>query len=197
MKNCPGLGNVGYYGTMCCLADPEQRIFDYRPNVNPLRVIAVLCRNNKFVATLSNVLQVQHTFKGKIFLPIEHGVVWDAELAVAAAVTVASIMEWSSGNAATLTKTLGLLSRYYQLKNAEKATKKAAEAAMKCTQTAKAVGSGLVIRSKALSQFRKNLAAGIGCVGEPMKDWVSARRVLQSATGFDDVFEYVSMGRLF
>src|ERR1039458_1732153 len=25
-------------GTMCILADPEQRIFDYRPNVNPLRV---------------------------------------------------------------------------------------------------------------------------------------------------------------
>ena len=264
-------------GTMCCLADPEQRIFDYRSNVNPLRVqqlkeklapaefglggenyrspngdilqfadcvlqnrvplpktndvrvviyhgkdfeaifhaatvwtfgevrkrgvehpsIAVLCRNNKFVATLSNVLQIQHTLKGKTFLPIEHGVVWDAELAVAAAVTVASIMEWSSGDAATLAKTLGLLSRYYQLKNAEKATKKAAEAAIKCTQMAEAVGAGLVIRSKALSQFRETLAAGIGFVGEPMKDWVSARRVLQSATGFDDVFEDANMVRLF
>ena len=264
-------------GTMCILADPEQRIFDYRPNVNPLRVqqlkeklapaefglggenyrspnggilqfadyvlqnkaplpktndvsvvnyhgrdfeaifhaatvwtfseirkrgvehpsVAVLCRSNKFVATLSNVLQAQHTLKGKTFMPVEHGVVWDAELAIAAAVTVASIMEWSSGDAATLAKTLGLLSRYYQLKNADKATKKAAEAAIKCAQMAEAVGAGLVIRSKALSQFCKSLASGIGCVGEPMKDWISARRVLQLATGFDDVFEDASMVRLF
>jgi len=146
---------------------------------------------------LSNVLQAQHTFKDKTVMPVEHGVVWDAELAVAAAVTVASIMEWSSGDAATLAKTLGLLSRYYQLKNADKATKKAAEAVIKCTQMAEAVGAGLVIRSKALSQFRKSLASGIGCVGEPMKDWISARRVLQLATGFDDVFEDASMVRLF
>src|ERR1019366_7700667 len=130
--------------------------------------VAVLCRNNKFVATLSNVLQAQHTFKGKTILPVEHGVVWDAELAVTAAVTVASIMEWSSGDAAALAKTLGLLSRYYQLKNAEKATKKAAEAAIKCTQMANAVAAGQVMRSKALSQFQKTLAAGIGFVGEPM-----------------------------
>jgi len=263
--------------SMCFLADPEQRIFDYRPNVNPLRVqqlreklnpaefglggenhrspnggilqfadcvlqnraplpktndvkvatyhgrdfdaifhaatvwtfgevrrrgvehpsVAVLCRSNKLVATLSNTLQTQHTFKGSALRPIEHGVVWDADLAVEAAVIVASIMEWSPSDAVTLTKTLGLLSRYYQLKNAEKATKKAAEAAVRCTQMAAALGSGPAIRSKSLQQFRETLAAGIGFVGDAMKDWVSARRVLQSATGFEDVFGDASMVKLF
>jgi DNA helicase-2/ATP-dependent DNA helicase PcrA len=263
--------------TMCCLADPEQRIFDYRPNVNPLRVqqlreklapaefglgsenhrspnggilqfadcvlqnrvplpktndvtfviyhgkdfetifhaatvwtfseirkrgvehpsVAVLCRNNKFVATLSDILQTQHTFKGNTLRPIEHGVVWDAELAVAAAVTVASIMEWLSGDATTLAKTLNLLCRYYQLKNAEKTTKKAADAALKCTQMAEAVEAGSAIRSKALQQFRKAFTDGINFVGDPMKDWVRARSVLQSVTGFEDVFGDASMVRLF
>lgn len=263
--------------TLCCLADPEQRIFDYRPNVNPLRIqqlreklaptefglgrenhrspngsilqfadcilqnriplpktndvkvithhgkdfdaifhaatvwtfsearnrgvehpsIAVLCKNNKFVATLSNTLQTQHTLKGQTFRPIEHGVVWDAELSVAAAVIVASIMEWSSGGAATLAHTLGLLSRYYRLKHAEKPTKKAAEAALKCTQMAEAAATGQTIRNKALQQFRKAFTTGIGLVGEPMKDWIAARRVLESVTGFEDVFGDASMVRLF
>jgi DNA helicase-2/ATP-dependent DNA helicase PcrA len=262
--------------SICCLADPEQRIFDYRPNVSPVRVqqlrdalapaefglggenhrsptgdilafadcvlqnkplpktndvkviphhgkdfdaifhaavvwtfgearkrgaerpsMAILCRNNKFVATLSNILQAEHTLQGRTLRPIEHGVVWDAELSVAAALIVASIMEWSSGAGATLSATLVLLSRYYQLKNAEKPTQKAAESALKCTQMAEAAGGGKTIRNKALQQFRKSFAAGIGLVGDPMKDWIAARRILESVGGFEDVFADASMIRLF
>ncbi|MCL4855045.1 MAG: UvrD-helicase domain-containing protein, partial [Bryobacteraceae bacterium] len=234
--------------SLCCLADPEQRIFDYRANVSPLRIqqlktklapaeyglgsenhrspkggilkladcvlqnrgplpktndvklvihhgkdlaaifhaatvwtfgelrkrgverpsVAVLCKNNKFVATLSNILQTPHSLKGQIFRPIEHGVLWDAELAVAAAVTVASIMEWSTANDATLARTLSLLSRYYRTKNAENASKKSAEAAVRCSQMAEATASRQTIRSKALEQFRVCFAAGIGCIGDPL-----------------------------
>jgi len=263
--------------SLCCLADPEQRIFDYRANVSPLRIqqlktklapaeyglgsenhrspkggilkladcvlqnrgplpktndvklvihhgkdlaaifhaatvwtfgelrkrgverpsVAVLCKNNKFVATLSNILQTPHSLKGQIFRPIEHGVLWDAELAVAAAVTVASIMEWSTANDATLARTLSLLSRYYRTKNAENASKKSAEAAVRCSQMAEATASRQTIRSKALEQFRVCFAAGIGCIGDPLKDWVAARHVLQSVSGFEDVHEDASMVRLF
>ena len=264
-------------GTLCFLADPEQRIFDYRANVSPLRVhqlkeklapaefglgsenhrspgggilqfadcvlqnraplpktndvkfathhgkdldaifhaatvwtfgevrkrgvehpsVAVLCKSNKLVAILSDILQVPHTLKGQTYRPVEHGVVWDAELAVAAAAAVASIMEWSSDDAATLVRTLGLLSRYYQMKHAENATKKAEEAAIKCAQMSEAVASGQTFRSKALQQFRKTFTAGIGLVGDPMRDWIAARRVLESVTGLEDVFGDASMVKLF
>lgn len=263
--------------TLCCLADPEQRIFDYRPGVNPMRVqqlrqelapaefglggenhrspnggilqfadcilqnrtplpntndvkirtyrgndfeaifhasvawtfadvrkrgiqypsVAVLCLSNRFVATLSEILQRQHTLKNQLFRPIEHGVVWDAELAVAAAVAVASIMAWSSGDLKSLTQTLSLLARYYQLKNAVRPTNTAAGSALKYTQMAEAVATGQTMRSKALQQVRQAFAAGVGLVGDPIKDWLAARRILQSIKGLDDVFNDASMVRLF
>ena len=263
--------------TLCCLADPEQRIFDYRPNVSPLRVqqlrerlapavydlggenhrspnggilqfadcvfknraplpktndvkitthhgkdldavfhaatvwafgevrkrgvqnpsIAILCKNNKFVATLSNILQSPHTLKGHTYQPVDHGVVWDAELVEAAGAVVASIMEWSPGNASALARTLGLLSRYYQLKNAEKPSKKAADAALKCAQMAEAVTAGQALRSKPLQELRNTVAFGIGLVGDPVRDWIAARSVLEFGGGFDDVAGDASMVRLF
>jgi DNA helicase-2/ATP-dependent DNA helicase PcrA len=159
--------------------------------------VAILCRSNGFVAILSEILQTQHTVQGRLFRPIEHGVVWDAELAVAAAVTVASIMQWSSDDATYLTQTLSLLARYYQLKNAERLTKTAAASALKYAQIAEAVAAGQTVRSKSLQCFRDAFAVGGGLIGDPIRDWLAARRVLQSIKGLDDVFSDASMVRLF
>lgn len=263
--------------TLCVLADPEQRIFDYRPTVNPKRVqqlqdllapaefglggenhrspnsgilqfadsvllnraplpktrdvrvstyrgkefdslvhaatawtfaelrkrgvahpsVAVLCRSNGFVAILSDILQSPHTFNGHPLRPIEHGVVWDAELAVAAAITVASIIEWSAGDVTALAKTLSLVARYYQLKNAERPTKTAAASALKYIQMAAVVAAGGAVRTKVLQHFRDAFARGIGLVGDPMKDWLAARRILQAVKELDDLFGDASMIRLF
>lgn len=262
---------------LCFLADPEQRIFDYRASVNPLRVqqlrekldpmefglgsenhrspnggilefadcvlqkttptagtkdvkfatyygkdfdaifhaatawtfaevrkrgvespsIAVLCRTNGFLASLSDMLQSQHTLNGNPIRPIEHGLVWDAELALAAAVIVASIMEWSAVDPSTLAQTLGLLARYYHLKNAERATKTAAASALRYSQMAEAIRTNQIIRSKPLQRFVQAFTNGVNFAGDPIKDWLVARSILKSVDHLDDVFSDASMVRLF
>jgi DNA helicase-2/ATP-dependent DNA helicase PcrA len=123
--------------------------------------------------------------------------VWDAELAVAAAVTVASTMEWSAVDATTLAQTLRLLARYYQLKNAERPAKTAAASAVKYNQMADAVSAGQTIRSKVLQYFRGAFAGGFTLVGDPMEDWLAAWKILQTVKELDDVFTDASMVRLF
>lgn len=206
-----------------CLADPEQRIFEYRSNVDPKRVeslrelikptehdlgrdnhrspdggildfadavlynrvplpstedvkfvhyypnnfdtmfhagvvwtfsqlrkrkvqrpcVAVLCRSNPFVAKLSLVLGEQHVYNNRTLAPVEHDVVWDADLAASSAAVVGSIMEWPIHQERVgVSKTLGLITHYYRLKNAGQPSQAAAEKVRKFSDAADAVGSG-------------------------------------------------------
>jgi DNA helicase-2/ATP-dependent DNA helicase PcrA len=54
--------------------------------------VAVLCRSNAFVADLSNALAESHEYNGQALAPVDHDVVWDAELSAAAAIVVGSIL---------------------------------------------------------------------------------------------------------
>jgi len=188
-----------------CLADPEQRIFEYRKNVDPRRIeslrelvkpaefdfggdnhrsptagilqfanailynrsplpktkevkivyydgqafesmvhavvlwifsglrregienpcVAVLCRSNPFVARLSGILAEEHRFRGQTLLPVEHDVVWDADLSAASAQVVGSILEWPTKDLhPAVQDTLQSIAHYYRLKNAESPSKK-------------------------------------------------------------------------
>lgn len=56
--------------------------------------VAVLGRSNGYVSDISLMLGREHTYKQRTLKPLEHHVVWDAELTAAAAQVVASILEW-------------------------------------------------------------------------------------------------------
>jgi DNA helicase-2/ATP-dependent DNA helicase PcrA len=260
-----------------CLADPEQRIFEYRDNVDPRRLeilreqvaltefnlgnenyrspnagilrfadavlrnhplpdtpnvqqvsywnngfestvhaavvrtfatlrkkglvdpcVAVLCRSNSFVAELSAILAETHMWKNQTLSPVDHDVVWDAELSAAAAIVVASILEWPVAPAVVgVARTLRCIATYYKLKNAEEPTKAAAENARKFEESARAVAHGNTPRIKAAKALVAAYATGITQVGDPVADWREARRQLREIQGLNELFREVRLVRLF
>jgi DNA helicase-2/ATP-dependent DNA helicase PcrA len=261
-----------------CLADPEQRIFEYRHNVNPKRLdslreligptefdlgrenyrspttdilqfadavlrnetslpktndvkivhyqgkafnsivhagvlwtfselskrevdnpcVAILCRSNPFVAQLSILLSERHTFKSQTLPPVEHDVVWDAELAAAAARIVGSILEWP-GQTRTLAvgATLQLIAHYYRLKNAENPSSSAAENVRKFSEAAVAVTKKSTPKTKAAKNLSAVFDSGIVLHGDPVYDWRQARNILSEIKSLNEVFREARMVRLF
>ncbi len=261
-----------------CLADPEQRIFEYRTNVDPKRVeklresirptehdlgcdnhrspdggildfadavlynrtplprtedvkfiyyypnnfatmfhagvvwtfsqlrkrrvqrpcVAVLCRSNPFVAQLSMALGEQHTYDNRPLPPVEHDVVWDADLAAASAAIVGSIMEWPNQSEQTgAAKTLGLIAHYYRLKNAGQHSQAAVDKIRKFTDSANAVASGVEPRIKAAKELLQAFRSGVTMVGDSVKDWREARHILEEIRDLNELFREARMVRLF
>ncbi len=58
--------------------------------------IAVLAPSNDLIADVSDILTQTHGFNGAVLQPIDHDVVWDAELSATAAVAVAAALEYVS-----------------------------------------------------------------------------------------------------
>jgi DNA helicase-2/ATP-dependent DNA helicase PcrA len=160
--------------------------------------VAVLSRSNSLISDLSVILSEPHTYNGQLLPVIEHDVVWDADLSAAAAVVVASILEWPGGPAEqTLAKTLRVIAGYYKLKNAEEATNTAAENARKYEEAAIKVAVGEQPRINAARALVAAHRAGITLVGEPVADWKAARRVLQDIAALGELFREVRLVRLF
>jgi ATP-dependent DNA helicase UvrD/PcrA len=160
--------------------------------------VAVLCRSNAFVADLSTLLAEAHRFKKQALPPVDHDVVWDAELSAAAAMVVASILEWPAAPAAVaVSRTLQAIASYYRLKNAEDQTKSAAENASKFSKSAEAIAGSNVPRIKAAKALVAAHAAGIMQVGDPVTDWREARRLLNDIHALNELFREVRLVRLF
>lgn len=160
--------------------------------------VAVLARSNSLISDLSVILSEHHTYNNQQLPPIEHDVVWDAELSAAAAIVVASILEWPTGPAEqSLTRTLRLISTYFKLKNAEEPTNTAAEHARKYEEAAEKVARGDAPRIKAARELVAAHAAGIDLIGDPVADWKAARRILQDVPALAELFREVRLVRLF
>jgi DNA helicase-2/ATP-dependent DNA helicase PcrA len=261
-----------------CLADPEQRIFDYRKDVDPRRIdilreqiqltefnlgaenhrspnagilqfadavlrnhqplpdtpdvkqlgywnngfaptvqaaviwmfaslrkkgvadpcVAVLSRSNALVADVSVNLAEQHMFNGQTLPPVDHDVVWDAELSATAAMVVATILEWPTAPATvSVALTLRTIAAYYKLKNAEEPTTVAAENARKYDAAALAVASGDNPRINAGKALVAARTAGLPQVGDPVEDWREARRLLNEIPALKELFREARLVRLF
>lgn len=129
---------------------------------------------------------------------VEHDVVWDAELSAAAAVVVASILEWPTGPAEeSLARTLRVIAGFYRLKNAEEQTNAAAENARKYDEAAAKVAKGEEPRIKAAKALVAAHAAGVALIGEPVTDWKAARRLLQDIPALSELFREERLVRLF
>lgn len=160
--------------------------------------VAVLARSNALISDLSAVLSEPHTYNNQALPVLEHDVVWDAELSAAAAIVVASILEWPTAPAeVSLARTLRLVSSYYKLKNAEEPTNTAAGLARKYEEAADKVAKGEAPRIKAAKELVSAHAAGIGLTGEPVADWKTARRFLQDTSALAELFREVRLVRLF
>lgn len=160
--------------------------------------VAVLSRSNSLIADLSVILSETHTYNKQTLPVIEHDVVWDAELSAAAAVVVASILEWPTGPAEeTLARTLRVIAGYYKLKNAEEPTNAAAEHARKYDEAAAKVATGEGPRINAAKALVAVYKAGIDLVGEPVVDWKAARWVLHDIPALNELFREARLVRLF
>jgi DNA helicase-2/ATP-dependent DNA helicase PcrA len=130
--------------------------------------------------------------------PVDHNVVWDAELTVAAATVVASILEWPTRPAAEgVTRTLQAAARFHRLKNAQRQSKTAQEAFARFEKAAKAVNEGKAPATNAAKALVKARENGVLFFGEPTQDWLSARDVLAKISGLDDIFAEARTMRLF
>lgn len=160
--------------------------------------VAVLSRSNSLISDLSVILSEPHTYNGQALPVIEHDVVWDAELSAAAAVVVASILEWPTGPAEeSLARTLRLIASFYKLKNAEEPTNTAADHARKYDEAAVKVANREAPRINAAKALVAAHAAGVELIGEPVADWKAARRLLQDIPALAELFREVRLVRLF
>lgn len=160
--------------------------------------VAVLARSNSLISDLSVILSEPRTYNGQALSTVDHDVMWDAELSAAAAVVVASVLEWPSGPIErALARTLHVIADYYKLKNAEDPTNAAAENARKYDEAALKVSRGEQPRIKAAKALVAAHAAGIHLVGEPVADWKAARRPFQDIAALNELFREVRLVRLF
>jgi DNA helicase-2/ATP-dependent DNA helicase PcrA len=164
--------------------------------------VAVLCRSNPLVSQISLLLAEEHEVSNgskRITLPpIDHNVVWDAELTIAAASVVASILEWPTRPPAEgVARTLQAAARFHRLKNAQRPSKTAQEAFARFEKAAKAVSDAKAPATNAAKALVKAREKGVPFFGEPTNDWLSARDVLAKTSGLEDIFAEARMMRLF
>lgn len=164
----------------------------------PSPTVAVLARTNSLVADVSRWLSGTHRLRGTSYPPVEHHVVWDAELTTAAAEVVASVLEWPDhqpgpGVAATLDR----VANYYDLKGAVKSSGAARHSGASYRTASMAVLDGEVPLQAAARQLVGAFAAGINLSGRPDADWLLARNVLDAIPGLEEVVADASLVRQF
>ena len=160
--------------------------------------IAILCRSNGLVAKLSAAFGKEHVYNGQRLGPIDHQVIWDAELSAASATVLASILEWSAkeGNAA-LIRTMRSMATYYRLKNASDPTKKAQSCVDAYNKAAEVFSAGRLPNNKVAKTLRAAYDAGVSIAGDPVHDWRVCLSILDRVAGLEEIAKQVRMVRLF
>lgn len=160
--------------------------------------VAVLGRSNPYVGELSLLLGREHTYNGQSLKPIDHHVVWDAELTAASAQVVASILEWPLHDpAAGTAMTLEAIANFYDMKNAERPSNSAQSDARSYRSAAERVRDGKELRSKGAKAVKAACEAGLALTGDAVVDWRTARAVLESCDKLKEVFTAARYVRLF
>lgn len=160
--------------------------------------VAILCRTNSLVLRLSEALGNERTYRGATYRPVEHAVMWDAELSAAAAVVVASILEWpAEGSDIGAPTTLDAIADFYEIKNSLKPSKSASSTAASFRTAVERTTAGNEPRSKAAKAIAAASKAGIAYTGSPVQDWKCALAVLDGANQLIEVQRHCRLVRLF
>ena len=149
--------------------------------------VAVLAPSNDLIADVSDILTQQHGFNGAVLQPIDHDVVWDAELSATGAVAVATALEYLS--APSLDKQRALLLRisdYWLVKQdwAEQhggRGRDTAEArAARFFNGAERLRQGQALRRGACIDLFAAATALDPLSGDPVADWRRVRGLFQN-----------------
>jgi len=160
--------------------------------------VAVLARSNRLVEQISGILSEHHQYNGRGLPPIDHSVVWDAELSAAAGAVVSTIMEWSDGGAGLqVAMTLEAIGNYYELKNATSPSKAATANVRKFNAAAKKVREGRTPRNDAGKELLAAAEHGLEFKGDPIADWRTARGLLQKTSHLEELYRQSRLVRLF
>ncbi|CCH74670.1 Helicase, UvrD/REP family [Nostocoides australiense Ben110] len=160
--------------------------------------VAVLARSNPFVADVSIVLSTPNTFKNRELKPVDHHVVWDAELTAAAAQVVASILEWPLHDEVHgVAITLDAVAHFYDVKYAEKPSASAASSASAFRSAAEAVRGGRTPRIQAAKLLLALHVEDPGYNGDTAADWFVARRIIEAIPKLSEVATSARFVRLF
>lgn len=156
--------------------------------------VAVLARTNQMVARISAILSETRTFGAGRLPAVDHEVVWDAELSLAAAVVIASVLTWPGQPAANaVSATLSAAEDFFKVKGGETASR-TAETALKARQ---AIAVGRQPRSDAAKKLLASHAAGLTLTGRPVEDWLSVRGILKGCGQLEEIFKESRLVRLF
>lgn len=160
--------------------------------------VVVLARTNALVGKLSTILGQEHNFNGQTIRPIEHDVLWDADLTAAAALVVASILEWPSHpKEAALGQTLDRIADYFDAKNAAKASKAARESSERYRNAANRARKGEAQRLKSAKVLTASYDRDRVLKGDPAQDWLHARDLLGAGKDLSDLLANAKFVRLF
>jgi DNA helicase-2/ATP-dependent DNA helicase PcrA len=160
--------------------------------------VAVLARSNPFVGDLSQLLTKENIYNGQRLSPVEHHVVWDAELSAAAAQVIASILEWPERDEATgVATTLETIADFYDMKNAVRPSRASQRSADTFRTAAEKVRTDGDPRPTAVKAIKAAFAVDLVLRGDPATDWLTARAIIQKIDVLRDVFGAVRFVRLF
>jgi uvrD/REP helicase len=160
--------------------------------------VAVLARSNRLVSKLSLILETERKFQERTLRPIAHDVLWNTELSAAAAVVVASILEWpQQEEAAALYNTLNCIADYFDIKFAIRSTKNAQTLSAKYRAAAGKVKQGKKQRIATLKYLSDCFRSLTAYTGDPVHDWVHARDFISKCKDLSPLYDNVRFVRLF
>lgn len=160
--------------------------------------VVVLARTNALVGKLSTILGQEHNFNGQTIKPIEHDVLWDADLTAAAALVVASILEWPSRpKDDALGQTFDRIADYFDAKNAANASNVARKTSERYRTAAERARRGETQRLTSAKALTASYDSDLVLQGDPARDWLHARDLLAAGNDLSDLLANAKFVRLF
>ncbi|WP_417367636.1 UvrD-helicase domain-containing protein [Glutamicibacter arilaitensis] len=160
--------------------------------------VVVLARTNALVGKISTVLDAEHIYNKQLLKPVVHDVLWDADLTAAAALVVASMLEWNGkAKEVALSSTFERIADYFDTKNAinaSNAAKQTSERYRNAAMRARRSESQRLKSAKALSDLYQH---GLTLRGDPSQDWIQARELLNNGKDLAELLANAKFVRLF
>lgn len=160
--------------------------------------VVVLARTNSLIGKLSVTLGQAHTFNGHTLRPVGHDVLWDADLTAAAALVVASILEWPGRTKQEgLGQTLDRIADYFDAKNAANPSNSASQASQRYRTAADRARTDQPPRLASGKVLAAAFDSGLTLRGDPVEDWRQARDLLDAGKDLADLLANARFVRLF
>lgn len=167
----------------------------------PRPSIVVLARTNNMVAEVSGWLSKCREFRGKTYQPLAHDVLWDADVSAAAAQIIAAMLEWPTKSPLErAASTLEAVADYFEVKSAAASSGPIAGALTlrdRYRANAQLLRDGKKVRPAAAKHIVAQAEAGLELVGDPRRDWLAARGILEGADGLEEIVQAARFIRLF